>query len=233
MRSPEAVPGPKLAVLGALALAMGHDVENLVLGARACVRRLGHMELAAEERQRYVDATVDALEQMRRMHGSLLEATLGSPRSVEPGTLLDRGLDRVRPLARERGVTLEGPAKGDASIRCRDDGDLSCALTAVLLDLVRALSPGGHVVVESRRRDDHLVFELRGRQPPDVPRTTLTDFALARALPALGARLEVGALEPGAVVATLPVPLAILGNRSEDARSDAPEPSGTHEDSGG
>ncbi len=232
MRSTEALPGPQFAVLGLLALAMGHDVENLLLGARACVQRLGRTDLAAEERRRYVDATVDALDQLSQMHTRLAEAIPGAPSTVEPRALLDRGLERVRPLACARGVILEAAVEGDPHARCHDDGDLSYALTAVLVDLVRALPRGGRVVVRTRPRDDHLLFELRSRRPPDEPGNGPPDFLLARALPAVGMRLEVGAGEAGAVVATLPVPLALAAEGPEDATSDPPEPSATQESGG-
>ena len=151
-------------VLGVVA----HDLRNPLHLVMATTELLGEPALAPERRQELLGMTMRATAQMRRLVSDLLDAvriqTGRLTLDLEPltiGSIVDQAEEMARPLAAERGVTLESAA-ADSALRLRvDRARIQQVLGNLLGNAIKFTKPGGRVVLDASIENGVALFRVR------------------------------------------------------------------------
>jgi signal transduction histidine kinase len=132
---------------------VSHDLRTPLAGLRAMAEALEdglaadppryHKQIRAEVER--ISAMVDDLFELSRIHSGTLQLL---PVLITLDDLVSDVLASTEPLARQRGVQLEGKATGHIAVRA-DPRELSRALTNLLTNAIRYTPPGGCVHVEA------------------------------------------------------------------------------------
>ena len=133
---------------------VSHDLRTPLAGLRAMAEALEdglaadppryHKQMRAEAAR--LASMVDDLFELSRIHSGTLQL---AHHEITLDDLVSDVLASTEPLARERGVRLDGEAAGQLTVRA-DPRELSRALTNLLTNAIRYTPPGGSVYVEAR-----------------------------------------------------------------------------------
>jgi signal transduction histidine kinase len=157
---------------------VSHDLRTPLAGLRAMAEALEdglaadppryHKQIRAEAER--LSAMVDDLFELSRIHSGTLQL---SPVLITLDDLVSDVLASTEPLARQRGVQLEGKAAGHIAVRA-DPRELSRALTNLLTNAIRYTPAGGSVHVEAVPEGDEAVLTVTdgcgGIPEADLPR---------------------------------------------------------------
>jgi signal transduction histidine kinase len=133
---------------------VSHDLRTPLAGLRAMAEALEdglaadppryHKQMRAEAER--LATMVDDLFELSRIQSGNLQL---SADQIALDDLVSDVLASTEPLARERGVRLDGRASGHLTVRA-DPRELSRALTNLLANAIRHTPPGGSVHIEAR-----------------------------------------------------------------------------------
>ena len=157
---------------------VSHDLRTPLAGLRAMAEALEdglaadppryHKQMRAEAER--LATMVDDLFELSRIHSGTLEL---SSDQIALDDLVSDVLASTEPLARERGVRLDGRATGQLTVRA-DPRELSRALTNLLTNAIRHTPQGGCVHVEARPEDGDALLAVAdgcgGIPEADLPR---------------------------------------------------------------
>jgi signal transduction histidine kinase len=157
---------------------VSHDLRTPLAGLRAMAEALEdglaadppryHKQIRAEAER--LSAMVDDLFELSRIHSGTLQLL---PVLITLDDLVSDVLASTEPLARQRGVQLEGKATGHIAVRA-DPRELSRALTNLLTNAIRYTPAGGCVHVEATAEADDAVLTVAdgcgGIPEADLPR---------------------------------------------------------------
>ena len=143
---------------------VSHDLRTPLAGLRAMAEALEdglaadppryHKQIRAEAER--LSAMVDDLFELSRIHSGTLQLL---PVLITLDDLVSDVLASTEPLARQRGVQLEGKAAGHLAVRA-DPRELSRALTNLLTNAIRYTPAGGCVHVEAMLESDDAVLTV-------------------------------------------------------------------------
>jgi signal transduction histidine kinase len=143
---------------------VSHDLRTPLAGLRAMAEALEdglaadppryHKQMRAEAER--LATMVDDLFELSRIHSGTLQL---SPDQITLADLVSDVLASTEPLARERGVRLDGRATGQLAVRA-DPRELSRALTNLLTNAIRHTPPGGCVHVEARPEHEYALLAV-------------------------------------------------------------------------
>ena len=159
-------------VLGVVA----HDLRNPLHLVMATTELLGEPALAPERRRELLGMTMRATAQMRRLVSDLLDAvriqtgrlTLDLE-AVTIGSLVGQAEEMARPLAAERGLTLESSA-ADSTLRLRvDRARIQQVLGNLLGNAIKFTKPGGRITLDASIENGAAVFSVRDTGPGIPP----------------------------------------------------------------
>jgi K+-sensing histidine kinase KdpD len=159
-------------VLGVVA----HDLRNPLHLVMATTELLGEPTLPPERRRELLGMTIRATTQMRRLVSDLLDAvriqtgrlTLDLE-ALPIGSIVDQAEEMARPLAADRGVTLESSAT-DGELRLRvDRARIQQVLGNLLGNAIKFTKPGGHVALEACVENAVAIFRVRDTGPGIPP----------------------------------------------------------------
>jgi K+-sensing histidine kinase KdpD len=159
-------------VLGVVA----HDLRNPLHLVMATTELLGEPTLPPERRRELLGMTMRATTQMRRLVSDLLDAvriqtgrlTLDLE-ALPIGSIVDQAEEMARPLAADRGVTLESSAT-DGELRLRvDRARIQQVLGNLLGNAIKFTKPGGHVALEACVENAVAIFRVRDTGPGIPP----------------------------------------------------------------
>jgi signal transduction histidine kinase len=151
---------------------VSHELHTPLTAIRGYVETLQMRELSLTDadRDRYLSIVSDEAERLERLIADLLDlARLDAGRPtmrierVAVPALLARVLDRYRPAADARGITLE-TSPVDAAVS-GDAGRLEQALSNLVSNALRFTPPGGTVRVDARREGTEVVLAVRDTGP--------------------------------------------------------------------
>lgn len=151
---------------------VSHELHTPLTAIRGYVETLQMRELSLTDadRERYLAIVSDEAERLERLIADLLDlARLDAGRPtmrierVAVPALLARVLDRYRPAADARGITLE-TSPVDAAVS-GDAGRLEQALSNLVSNALRFTPPGGTVRVDARREGTEVVLAVRDTGP--------------------------------------------------------------------
>ena len=157
---------------------VSHDLRTPLAGLRAMAEALEdglaadppryHKQIRAEAER--LATMVDDLFELSRIHSGTLQL---SADQIALDDLVSDVLASTEPLARERGVLLDGRAAGQLTVRA-DPRELSRALTNLLANAIRHTPPGGRVHVEARLEEGDALLAVAdgcgGIPEADLPR---------------------------------------------------------------
>ena len=158
-------------VLGVVA----HDLRNPLHLVMATTELLGEPALPPDRRRELLGMTMRATAQMRRLVSDLLDAvriqtgrlTLDLE-AVTIGSIVDQAEEMARPLAVERGVTLESSA-ADSAVRLRvDRARIQQVLGNLLGNAIKFTKPGGRVMLDASI-ENGAAFRVRDTGPGIPP----------------------------------------------------------------
>jgi signal transduction histidine kinase len=157
---------------------VSHDLRTPLAGLRAMAEALEdglaadppryHKQMRAEAER--LTTMVDDLFELSRIHSGALQL---SSDQIALDDLVSDVLASTEPLARERGVRLDGRAAGQLTVRA-DPRELSRALTNLLTNAIRHTPQGGCVHVDARLQDGDALLAVSdgcgGIPDADLPR---------------------------------------------------------------
>jgi signal transduction histidine kinase len=157
---------------------VSHDLRTPLAGLRAMAEALEdglaadppryHKQMRAEAER--LTIMVDDLFELSRIHSGALQL---SSDQIAVDDLVSDVLASTEPLARERGVRLDGRAAGQLTVRA-DPRELSRALTNLLTNAIRHTPQGGCVHVDARLQDGDALLAVSdgcgGIPDADLPR---------------------------------------------------------------
>ena len=159
-------------VLGVVA----HDLRNPLHLVMATTELLGEPALSPQRRSELLGMTMRATTQMRRLVSDLLDAvriqtgrlTLDLE-SLTIGAIVDQAEEMARPLAAERGVTLECSAT-ESALRLRvDRARIQQVLGNLLGNAIKFTKSGGRVALDASIEDGSATFRVRDTGPGIPP----------------------------------------------------------------
>ncbi|MFJ5228410.1 sensor histidine kinase [Kitasatospora sp. NPDC088391] len=163
---------------------ISHDLRTPLAGLRAMAEALE--DGVAEQPERYLarmrteverlTGMVDDLFELSRLQSGALSLTLSR---VSLHDLVDDALAGALPLARQRGVSLEGREVHAGPVEA-DAREITRAIGNLLVNAIRATPPDGVVAVSARREDAGVVLAVTdgcgGIPEPDLPRVFETGW---------------------------------------------------------
>ncbi|RAJ45400.1 histidine kinase/DNA gyrase B/HSP90-like ATPase [Kitasatospora sp. SolWspMP-SS2h] len=163
---------------------ISHDLRTPLAGLRAMAEALE--DGVAEQPERYLarirteverlTGMVDDLFELSRIQAGALSLTLSR---VSLHDLVDDALAGAHPLARQRGVRLEGRRVEPAPVEA-DPREITRVIGNLLVNAIRATPPDGLVAVSTRREADAVVLAVTdgcgGIPEPDLPRVFETGW---------------------------------------------------------
>ncbi|MGW4809070.1 sensor histidine kinase [Kitasatospora sp. NPDC004272] len=163
---------------------ISHDLRTPLAGLRAMAEALE--DGVAEQPERYLARIRTEVERLTGMVDDLFElsriqagALSLSPSRVSLHDLVDDALAGAHPLARQRGVRLEGRRVEPAPVEA-DPREITRVIGNLLVNAIRATPPDGVVAVSTHREADAVVLAVTdgcgGIPEPDLPRVFETGW---------------------------------------------------------
>ncbi|MFC8716966.1 sensor histidine kinase [Kitasatospora sp. NPDC057198] len=163
---------------------ISHDLRTPLAGLRAMAEALE--DGVAEQPERYLarirteverlTGMVDDLFELSRIQAGALSLSLSR---VSLHDLVDDALAGAHPLARQRGVRLEGRRIEAAPVEA-DPREITRVIGNLLVNAIRATPPDGVVAVSTHREDGAVVLAVTdgcgGIPEPDLPRVFETGW---------------------------------------------------------
>ncbi|HKN68130.1 MAG TPA: ATP-binding protein [Gemmatimonadaceae bacterium] len=155
-------------VLGVVA----HDLRNPLHLVMATTELLGEPTLPPDRRRELLGMTIRATTQMRRLVSDLLDAvriqtgrlTLDLE-ALPIGSIVEQAEEMARPLAAERGVTLESSTTDSARRLRVDRARIQQVLGNLLGNAIKFTKPGGRVTLEACVENGVAMFKVRDTGP--------------------------------------------------------------------
>jgi len=162
-----AMQNERLTLLGLLASSIAHEVKNPLSSIRTIAAVLSETlgpESPHAEDLRLITSEADRLSTSVQQLLAVVRPRPGTG-PVQAGMVLDRTLDLVRFVARERGVTLAAQIDGNLRPVEADEAALREIFLNLLTNSIDAAGERGAVQVECRQQNGHVVAWFRDNGP--------------------------------------------------------------------
>jgi len=151
---------------------VAHDLRNPLHLLVTSTEMLAELELPRERREMIVEITKRAATQMNRLLSDLLDsAQIHAGRlslqldSVPLGVLIERAAESARPLADEKGITLDVRV-ADAMARTRaDEVRVQQVLGNLVGNALKFTPSGGHITIDACAKDGWAIVRVTDNGP--------------------------------------------------------------------
>lgn len=162
----------RLAAMGEMVAGLAHQLRTPLSAALLYTSSLRKPELPAADRERVGERAIERLRHLERLIGDMLRFARGDQlgrQHFEVCELVRELAHTLEPVARARQVAFETRCDCGALTLAGDRKALAGALTNLMENALQAAGEGGHVRVDVRTRDEHVLFSVADDGPGIAP----------------------------------------------------------------